>query len=243
MLRPATRRLAALLLAALALILLGWSILREKAVPSGSTGLFTSLPIMWGESDDLPGMIASGRPPHRVRAELAERGGVIALDTLEALGSDLDRLVLAQPRPLSPAENVALDNWVREGGQVLLFADPLLTEESIYQLGDPRRPQGTVLLSPILLRWGLELTYDEQQRAGLRTVAVNGPAIPIDQAGTWRTRSASCQLEGNGLLAICQVGEGRVIAVADAEILAREDRERLRAPALANLLARAFDRP
>lgn len=242
MLPPATSRLAALLLAAPVLILLGWNI-RHKEVPGPApVGLFTSLPIMWGEAEDLSGMIASKRRPHRVRTELSRVGPVVALDTLEALRPDLAQLVVAQPRPLSPAENVAIDSWVRGGGQLLLFADPLLTAESIYQLGDPRRPQGTVLLSPILQRWGLELTFDERQPAGLRTVAVKGPAIPVNQAGRWQTRSAACRIEGEGLLAICQVGQGRITALADAEVLTDEDQDQIRAPAFASLLRRAFER-
>lgn len=236
-----TRQFAAVLVAATALLLLGRLMLPDTASDRRPVALFTSLPIMWAERDDLSGVLAT-ETRHRVRASLERMGPVIALDTLENLGPAVSRLVIAQPRPLSPAENVALDNWVRKGGQLVLFADPLLTEESSYQLGDPRRPQGTVLLSPILARWGLELTFDDLQPAGLRAVAVNGPAIPVNQAGAWQSRSAECQLEGEGLLAVCQVGNGQVMAVADAEILSARDEQRLRDPALANLLDRAFDK-
>src|SRR5205085_2218154 len=118
---------------------------------------------------------------HWAKAALAEEGPLTALDTLtpETL-KGLDRIVMAQPRALSPDENVVLDNWVRGGGQVLLFADPMLTEESRFPLGDRRRPEGTVLLSPILKRWGLELPFDDDQPFGERSVAAQGTAIPVN---------------------------------------------------------------
>lgn len=49
-------------------------------------------------------------------------------------------------------ENVALDDWVRAGGARALFADPLLTFNSRFSIGDRRRPQDVATLSPILTR-------------------------------------------------------------------------------------------
>ena len=231
------------MLVAAGLALLGWTLHRPAARPDQPIGLFTSLPLIWGEGSDLGQLLTNPPPPHRVRDALAALGPLQPLDTLEGLGPALRRLVIAQPRPLSPAENLALDNWVQGGGQVLLLADPLLTEPSVYALGDPRRPQDVVLLSPILNRWGLELTFDEQQPAGLRMIAVAGPAVPVDLAGAWRTTGGQCRAEGQGLLVTCSIGRGRVTALADAEVLAAQDPDKLREPALANLLNRAFAAP
>lgn len=243
--RPLTRPIAALLLALS--FLLGWAVLSRPAEPKQPLGLFTSLPIIWGEGEAdagrLSDLLAADRPPHRVKTVLSTLGPLVPLDTLERLGPDLKRLVIAQPRPLSPVENVALDDWVRGGGQLLLVADPMLTAHSAFAVGDPRRPQDVVLLSPILRRWGLELTFDEGQPAGLRAVAVNGPAMPVDLAGAWRSSDPACTLEGESLLAICKIGRGRVLALADAEVLSAEDPEAVRAPALASLLRRAFVQP
>lgn len=237
---PRIRQLAAVLLAALALVLLGRAILPDRPPAQPPVGLFTSLPIVWAEADDLRGQLIKDHPPHRIYAALSRLGPVAALDTLDGLGPKLQRLVIAQPRALSPTENVALDNWVRAGGQVLLLADPLLTAGSIYQLGDPRRPQDIVMLSPILQRWGLELTFDEQQPGGQRKIAVSGPAIPVDLAGTWRNAAGTCQIEAEGVLATCEIGRGRVVALADADVLADTDPALLRGPAFAGLLDRAF---
>lgn len=220
-------------------VVVGWAMLPSPP-PQRPIGLFTSLPIIWGEGDSLGDLLGKGRPPHRVHAALATFGPVTPLDTLERLGPKLKRLVIAQPRPLTPAENVALDNWVRGGGQLLLLADPLLTASSVYPLGDPRRPQDVVLLSPILTRWGLELTFDERQSAGVRSIAMKGPAVPVSLAGAWRTASPACTVEGGGLLVTCRIGQGRVVALADAEVFAAEDPDATRTPALTGLLQRAF---
>lgn len=136
-----------------------------------------------------------------------------------------DILVLAQPRPLSPQENVALDDWVRAGGRVLLFVDPMLTARSIYALGDPRRPQDMAMLSPILARWGLRLEFEEAQQAGEHFARLREGAVPVNLPGRFRPAAAPgkaasrCGIEADGLLADCEVGAGRVVAVADAALL------------------------
>ena len=200
--------------------------------PPQDVRLFTSLPILWGESDSLAGVIDA--QPHWVAEALRAKGSVVALDSLEGLEPDgTGLLILAQPRPLSPAENVALDEWVAGGGHVLLFADPLLTEDSGFALGDRRRPEGTVLLSPILRRWGLELLFDESQPAGQRAVQVFGEEVPVELAGQFlhTGRNPTCRVEGKGLAAWCRVGKGSVLAIADAALLdaAPEGRQARRA--------------
>lgn len=178
----------ALLASALALAACG-----ESGVPRSAPtiGLYTSLPIVWGESGDIRELLADERPQHWALAALTSAGTLTPLDTLADASGNLPLprdglLVLAQPRPLTPQENVALDRWVREGGSVLLFADPMLTAPSRYALGDPRRPQDTVLLSPILARWGLRLEFDDAQPADERLVATDFGAIPVALAGRFR---------------------------------------------------------
>ncbi len=223
--------------------LLGWSWRSGPAHDPEPVGLFTSLPLIWGEGEDPQQLLAAGQSPHRVKQALSALGPIRPLDTLDDLQPGLKRLVIAQPRPLSPTENVALDNWLRGGGQLLLLADPLLTEPSVYPLVDPRRPQDIVLLSPILTRWELELTFDEQQPVGVRPVAADGLTIPVNLAGAWRSAGANCRIAGAGLLVLCQVGRGRLVALADAEVLSAHDKDRLRRDALAGLLRRAFNTP
>jgi hypothetical protein len=147
-------------------------------------GLSSTLPIYWQESPDFATILKAEGEPGWVRQALETRFDLVPLDVLSAEAlAPLDHLLLAQPRALSPAENVALDDWVRAGGQLLLFADPMLTSHSQFAIGDPRRPQDVVLLSPILARWGLELTFDTTQPQGERIEEAFEMAIPVDLAG------------------------------------------------------------
>ena len=209
--------------------------------------LFTSLPIYWGEAPDLGSMLSSNGK-HWARAAIEERRGLRPLDTLEAetlgVGGDL---LMIQPRPLSPQENVALDSWVAGGGRLLLFADPALTEDSAFAIGDRRRPQDVVLLSPILGRWGLGLEFDEDQELGERAVRVGGGAsLPVNLPGQFVERDggradASCEVDA--VIADCRIGSGRVIAIADAALFEAGPGgpvSTVRRRALDALLARAF---
>jgi hypothetical protein len=128
---------------------------------------------------------------------------------------------MAQPRALSPQENVALDGWVRGGGRLLLFADPMLTEESAYPLGDKRRPLDMIMLSPILDHWQLRLEFDEDQPAGERGVDAGGINLPVNLPGRFVVAPGSrhCRLVAEGILAECRLGKGLVLLLADAALL------------------------
>jgi len=194
----------------------------EPPPASRAIGLVTTLPLLWAESGDIRGQLREA-PSHWAQVALAKHGRIVPLDSLAGPDGRLPLardaiLVLAQPRPLTPQENVALDDWVRGGGRVLLFADPLLTAHSRFSLGDPRRPQDVVLLSPILGRWGLELQFGDSQQPGERIESIRGGSLPVDLPGSFRSDGA-CKLENAGILAECAVGEGRVLAVADAALL------------------------
>ena len=231
---------------ALALGLVAWLSQYKPAPPSTPIGLFTSLPILWNNTPDLASELRSDSPPHWAKAVLAEHGQVTALDVLSTAPgprslAGLSRLVIAQPRVLSPQENVALDDWVRGGGQLLLLADPAYTEESPLALGDPRRPMAAAMLSPILTRWGLELQFDADQPLDPQMRQVLGAALPVIAPGSFATRGqANCKLWDDGLAATCAIGRGRVLAVADAAVLERDDPYRTSAEAFGQLLDSAF---
>ncbi len=216
------------------------------AAAGGPVGLFTTLPIMWNEAPDVRSALHDDAPPHWARAALSAQGVIEPLDTLAGAPGrgpldHLHRLVMAQPRPLSPQENVALDQWVRAGGQLLLLADPALTEDSSFAIGDPRRPQSVVLLSPILRRWGLELQFDEAQPFGEQQRMIGGVALPVNLPGHFRILAPrDCAALGDAVAVRCSIGKGQVIALADAALLEREDAGGNRARALGQLLNRTF---
>jgi hypothetical protein len=244
-LRPS--RLKLFLLAVLALA--GCSRGHPAAPQPGETiGLYTSLPIAWNESVDIQGQLADAGPPHWALTALRERGKVIPLDTLAPLRLPAEGLlVLAQPRALTPQENVALDAWVQGGGRLLLLADPMRTGHSLFGPGDPRRPQDIAMLSPILGRWGLTLEFDEAQPAGERLVRSGEGDIPVDLPGVFRIsgksggKVARCRLEATGLLADCTAGRGRVLALADAAMLESPENS-AEVPERQAILGRLLDR-
>lgn len=226
-----TRWLAVLVLAG-AVIAAGIVFWRARThdVFGNKIGLFTSLPILWPEADGVAGALQHDAPAHWALATLRRHGSVLPLDRLASDGGaqplgGVDMIVIAQSRPLAPDENVVLDQWVRAGGRVLLFADPMLTIHSRFPLGDPRRPQDTVLLSPILTRWGLRLEFDQDQPIGEKLADMAGGAAPINLAGSFVTadESGRCSVMSSGLVARCAIGKGLVLAVADAALLEEAD--------------------
>ncbi len=193
-------------------------------------GLMGTIPIYWGEAGSLNDVIEGTTQPHWARATLEQSYILVPLDTLEENNlprglSALDRLMLAQPRALSPSENVTLDKWVRRGGHLLLFADPMLTGQSRFPIGDRRRPQSVILLSPILNRWGLLLQFDDTQARGKTTATIDGVSFEIDLAGTLRSKPTGqdahshCAIIAGGRAAKCRIGKGTALIIADAALL------------------------
>jgi hypothetical protein len=220
----------------------------SAAEPRDKVGLFTTLPLYWREADGISELVGPEASPPWVRMVIERDYELVPLDVLAGEGAilnGLDRLLLAQPRTLSPAENVALDAWVRQGGHLLLFADPLLTGGSRYQLGDKRRPQDVALLSPILSHWGLRLRFDEDQPAGERLATLDDLVVPIDAAGRFSYLPAdepdtACTPRSGGLIAECTIGKGRALIVADAALFDGDTATPVREQAIGWFLARAF---
>lgn len=242
---PARRGLSRALAAALLILASGCR--AEDAAPARppeqhpeqgpALGLMGTIPLYWGEEGAFGDRLSGNATHHWARAQLEARYTLHPLDTLsEASLADLDFLLLAQPRALSGPENVALDEWVRGGGQLLLFADPLVTGESRFPIGDRRRPQGVILLSPILGHWGLQLEFDDTRPEG---VALAGGKIPVNLPGAF-VSAGDCTVESDGLVARCAIGQGRVLAVADSAVLDLYDPHPAAPAALDWLLGQGF---
>ena len=219
--------------------------------PDGDTGLMTSLPIYrTPQSSVSEALAAQNVQRHWVREALEGRGSLAPVDSLDTESLEpLDRLLLVQPRAFAPAENVALDNWVRSGGKVLLVADPMLVSEPSFALGDPRNPQAIAVSGTILARWGLELQPGTSGDAGVRFVSVEGVDLPVALGGSFAARepagggSADCRLRNGGLIAVCDIGRGRVVALADATLFESDPAPASAEDALAALLGMMRDQP
>ncbi|WP_144097655.1 Gldg family protein [Croceicoccus sediminis] len=184
--------------------------------------LFTSLPIYWSEGG-VGDLLSSTAPVHWARTALETRYDLTPLDTLTALPEN-GVLLMAQPRALSGDENVALDDFVRRGGRVVMIVDPMLDVHSAYGFGDRRRPEAISMLSPILGRWGLRLVHDDREA---HEASWNGVTIPVEEGGLFELtdtgHDSRCHLSSGGLVARCNVGAGKVMLLADATFLADGD--------------------
>ena len=171
--------------------------------------LLTSLPIAFGESFSIE---AAGSPLLEA-LEKRYRVKPIATASPEALdGAKL--LLMAQPHA-QPAENlVALDRWVRNGGRLVLLADPLLEWADSRPLGDPTRPPPMFMDTGLLGHWGLRLDVPDQR--GDRATSLAGRPITARSPGLLH---GACDLSEDLLVAKCSIGKGTALIVADADFL------------------------
>lgn len=184
--------------------------------------LLTSLPIVFGESFGLEG---GGSPALRA---LSERYTVLPISTVASAELRKASLLLMAHPPAQTADNlVVLDQWVRDGGRVLLLADPLLEWPSERPLSDPLRPPPMFMDTGLLKHWGLRLEPGEQRGPQLRRLA--GYEVMTASPGSL---SGSCQISPDRLTAECRIGRGRATIVADADLL---DLEHLDGPTEHNL--------
>ncbi len=217
--RPATNPAGILALAVAALLGANTASAQESSRPP--LALMGTVPIYWGEAEGLAGLLDTQTTGHWARPVLERSFELVPLDYLSSAALEVHgTLLLAQPRALSAEENVALDGWVRGGGRLLLFADPMMTGDSHYGLGDRRRPQDVALLSPILAHWGLDLRFDAQQPAGVQLVEGDGWNLPVNLAGQfYASGGGTCRFEADRVIARCRLGAGEVLLMADAALL------------------------
>lgn len=200
-----------------ALALLAAASCRDEAMPSPGPErpelhLITSLPLLFGEKFGLDGE----RP--EVTAWLEQRYRLTAIDLPSQLPPGAT-LLMIQPRALPAEELVTLDKWVRDGGRLLLLADPRLEWPSERPLGDKLRPPPMFADTGLLGHWGLRL--DSPDKPG--PVTIDG--VNYGSPGTLVATGEQCQVD-QGILARCGIDRGRAVVVADADWL-RENPESL----------------
>ncbi|MFN3989824.1 MAG: hypothetical protein ACK4IS_06160 [Erythrobacter sp.] len=216
----------------------------------------TSLPLYWPLGASITDIASSAASAPWQRASLETHHTLVLLDTLSPIAATapgqsesnplagLSRLAVIQPRGLAPSDNVALDDWVRAGGRLLLVLDPQLSGDYHLALGDPRRPSDVALIPPVLARWGLAIRYDDQQPLTERRVALGAGTIPLVLAGEVVVSSEAaqrCTLAAEGAAARCRVGAGQVTLLADAAVFEAEEPSDQARASLAALLAFAFE--
>lgn len=175
--------------------------------------VITALPLFWSEN-------GSGQPADApIVTLLRTRFDIVPTDSVATLtASHARRLLLAQPRGMTGEDLIAIDRWVRDGGNALVLADPLLRWPSELPLGDRRRaPLSAVGLAPLLGRWGFPLQRLEQGEH--RDILTDGGLL------TW----SGAAVFGGSLVQQRRVGKGSVMWVGDADLL--DDRLWLADPA------------
>ena len=176
-----------------------------KARPAAerpTLALLTSLPLMFGESFGLE----SGGSAALARLE--QRYAVVPIAVADAAslkGQEL--LLMAHPRAQPAEVLVELDQWVRDGGRVLLLADPLLSWESKRPLGDPLRPPPAFADTGLLGHWGVGLAPGNER------------PLPVETPSPGTLTSERCQMISDGFIARCSIGKGRATIIADADFL------------------------
>ena len=182
----------------------------RPAAQRSTLALLTSLPLMFSEQFGLNG----GGSPALTRLE--QRYNIRPIGVADAASLQGQRLLLmAHPRAQPAEVLVDLDHWVRGGGRLLLLADPGLDWPSERPLGDRLRPQPAFADTGLLAHWDLKLSGPDPRGPA---DAGNG-RIEISTSSPGRLESRSCKLHGDGFVARCQIGKGRVTVVADADFL------------------------
>jgi hypothetical protein len=211
-------RWAALLFAgAVALLVAAAAMLSRKSQTAPASRpklmLLTSLPILFGDNFSLDA------PASPAIAAIRRDYDVVPISVTSADELAKGRLLLLAQPPVQTAENlVALDEWVRRGGRVLLFADPMLEWPSARPLGDPLRPAPMFMDTGLLKHWGLRL--DAPDRRGPQQRLLGGYRVLTVSPGAL---FGSCGISADRLVARCRIGKGEAIVVADADLLDVQD--------------------
>lgn len=222
-------------------------------------GLMTSLPLYWPLGLGIDQITSGQSELPWQRKVLEQRFELVPLDTLSPIAglspdepetdplAGLDYLAVIQPRGLSPADNVALDDWVRDGGQLLLVLDPMLTGEYDVPLGDPARPVDMALIPPVVSRWGLAGSFNETQPSEVGYAELPKGRVPLHMWGGIRVVVVDgglngCRTHESKAIASCNaVGKGTVTYLHDAAVFEHRELVGEKSEAVQALLSFAFD--
>jgi hypothetical protein len=171
--------------------------------------LLTSLPLVFGEDFSLE---SDGLPTLKA---LEKRYRVVPISVTDRAELNRGSLLLMAHPLAQPAEDlVALDRWVRQGGRLLLLADPMLEWPSERPLGDRLRPPPMFMDTGLLAHWGLRLDAPEQRGPAVRKLG--GYGVLTASSGSLFGR---CNISKDRLVAHCRIGKGEATIVADADVL------------------------
>ncbi len=235
--RAGERRWAQRLVAfiGLPLVAIGWAVLAWPMVDSAYR--FEPVPdqrprVAWLTSLPIGSLDPTSLPPERSQdahdsaaepialflSKTTRDRRLLTIDAAALAGADV--LLLAHPPALDPAQLVAIDDWVRDGGRAVILADGLSSWSPGWPFGDPRNPPVTSMLGPLLAHWGIELAAPQGLAESRIILRDSGERLELVSAGRFRSRDSHCTVRAEGLIAECRVGRGQALLVADADMLA-----------------------
>lgn len=230
----ANQRWAKILLALFLLggFAIGWQHLAWQIVPSAyaiapdkriRVTMLSALPLEQADGEAVAARLQGRVDTAPVLALLRDQFTVILIDdATPTLLAETDVLLLAHPRTLSPQSLVAIDTWVRAGGRAIVLADGLSSWPPSYPLGDPRNPPVTSMLTPLLTHWGVRLDAPSPADSGLRDWWQGRQRLRLLSAGRLVRKNRGCSLSNDGIYGDCAIGAGRVVLLADADLLHEE---------------------
>ena len=175
--------------------------------------ILTTLPLLFPEEFTLQGAGS------KALTALETRYRVVPIGTTDAASLKQGQLLLlAHPLAQTAEALVDLDRWVRDGGRVLLLADPRLEWPSERPLGDKLRPSPGFADTGLLKHWGLTLEAPAESGPQQRTLA--GQQILTASSGRL---AGTCEIDDGGFVARCGIGKGQAVIIADADFLNVED--------------------
>ena len=179
--------------------------------------LLTSLPLAFPENGFS--LESSGSA---ALSALEEQFAVELIATADAAALKGHDLLLMAHAPTQTAEGlVDLDQWVEQGGRVVLLADPRLLWESSLSLGDRRRPLSAFPDTGLLGHWGVRLEGPTSD--GPQLVGDGDSAVLTGAPGKLVTIADQCSIELDGFIATCAIGEGTALIIADADFIMVEE--------------------
>jgi ABC-type uncharacterized transport system involved in gliding motility auxiliary subunit len=114
-------------------------------------GVITDLPLD-GQEDPRTGQRS---PPWLIMQQMRDLFDVRMLkQDVKSIPSDIDVLLIAQPRGMTPQAAYAIDQYVLGGGRALVLADPVSEVTQFQSLG--RSKKGMDELTTLLKSWGLK---------------------------------------------------------------------------------------
>lgn len=125
-------------------------------------GLMSALPIDGGQipANVMAGQMAQDLPVWLIMDQIREFFEVEKVEqNATEIPSRIDVLMVAQPNELTPQAAYAIDQYVLNGGKVLVFADPVA--ESAQMTLMAKGGNGRAQLAKLLSAWGIDLDFSK----------------------------------------------------------------------------------